>query len=264
MLCENVVPLLSEYFDEALDSGTAIAVSQHLDRCQACRKELSGIVKVHNKLKSLTRGPAPDYLQDLVQLRLTEMRQNRWRVQCQDALELWWSRVRSTETMWYATKAVGTVMTAVLFFLLPCSINPISFEANSSMPERSVFSRDEKQQVALNVAAKLGMLSKEGQEELAKRHQPPVKAAIHQDYVSRFGESISENAQDYDFSVVTYVDRSGKGQGQNVLEHPNAQSFLDSFNKVISEGRFAPARKNGETVPSHMVLMFTKISVYPY
>jgi hypothetical protein len=265
MSCEKIVPLLSEYFDEALDSGTAIQVSQHLDQCAGCRKELSGIVKVHNTLRSVNGVPAPGFLRNLVQLRLAEMRQNGWRVQLRDSLELQWSRIRSTEVTWYATKALGTVMTAVLFFLLPCSINPINIEANSSVPERNVFSRVERQQVALNVAAKLGMLSKEDQKEIARPNQSAVvKPAIHEQYVSNFGESISKNGKDYDISVLTSVDRSGKGQGQNVLEHPNAQDFLNSFNKVISTGRFAPARRNGETVPSHMLLVFSKISVTAY
>jgi hypothetical protein len=261
MLCEKVVPLLSEYFDEALDSKTAIQVSQHLDQCAGCRTELSGIVNVHNKLRSMNAIPVPGYLRDLVQLRLAEMRQNRWRVQLQDALELQWSRIRSTEAMWYATKALGTVMATVLFFLLPCSINPINIEANSSAPERNIFSPDERQQVAMNVAAKMGMLDKEGQAKLANRYQPSVKPAIHEQYVANIGKSISQDASDYDFSVVTYIDRSGKGQGQNVLEHPNAQTFLDKINKVISSARFAPGKKNGETVPSHILLIFSKISV---
>jgi hypothetical protein len=262
MLCERVVPLLSEYFDEALDPGITIQVSQHLDQCAGCRKELSGIVKVHDKLRSMHGVAAPDYLKDLVHLRIADMRRNSWRAQLKDSLELRWSRIRTTEGMWYASKAMGTVLTAVLFFLIPCSINPLSIEANSSVQERNIFSRAEKQQVALNVVAKLGMLSKEDKKELIKPNLFEVKPAIHEQYVSNFGQSISQDGKDYDFGAVIYVDSSGMGQAQNVIEHPNAQNFLDSFNKVISAGRFAPARKNGEAVPSHIILMFTKISVY--
>lgn len=261
MLCKNAVPLLSEYFDEALDSRTTIQVSQHLDQCAGCRKELSGIINIHNKLRSMSPVAAPDYLRDLVQLRLTEMRQSRWRIQLRDALELRWSRIRSTEAIWYATKALGTVMTAVIFFLLPCSINPINIEASSSAPERNIFSYVNRQQVALNVAAKLGMASKEDKKEIAKPNQVTVKPAIHDQYVSNLGESISKEGNDYDFSVVASIDRSGNGQVQNVLEHPNDQSFHNKFNKVVSTARFAPAKKNGEAVPSHMLLIFTKISV---
>lgn len=262
MLCEKVVPLLSEYFDEVLDSTIAIQISQHLNQCAGCRKELSGIVQVHDRLRSMGGAPAPHFLRDLVRLRLAEMLNNGWRTQLRDALELRWSRIRTTEGIWYATKALGTVMTAVLFFLIPCSINPINIEADSSVPERNIFSRVEKQQVALNVAAKLGMLSEEDRKGLTRPNLPAVKPAIHDQYISNFGQSISQDGNDYDFSVVTYVDRSGKGQIQNVLEHPYAQSFLSSFNKVISAGRFTPARKNGEAVPSHMILIFSKISVY--
>jgi hypothetical protein len=262
MLCKRVIPLLSGYFDEVLDAETAKQVSQHLDGCARCRKELRGLSAVHSKLSSLNGVRAPEYLRDLVQLRLVNLSKNSWRAQLRNALERRWSLIRTTEGIWYMTKAVGTILTSVFFFLIPCSINPLEIEANSSMPERSVYTRAEKQQVALNVVAKLGMLPQAAQKELARRRQPAIKPAIHDQYLSNFGESISQDGNDYDFSVVTYVDRSGQAKIQNVLDHPNAQSFLDSFNKVISSGRFTPARENGEAVPSHMLLMFTKISVY--
>ena len=57
MLCEKVIPLLSEYFDEVLDAETAIQVSQHLDQCVRCRKELSELSAVHDRLRSLKRRP---------------------------------------------------------------------------------------------------------------------------------------------------------------------------------------------------------------
>jgi hypothetical protein len=264
MLCTKVIPLLSGYFDEILDDDAEIQVSQHLDQCTSCRKELDDLSAVHDKLKSLKGIQAPKYLRNMVQLRLASMDQDRWPMRIQNTFERRWSIMRSTEGMWYMSKALGIVMTAVFFFLIPCSINPLEIEANSSIVDRSIYTRAEKQRVALNVVAKLGMLPKDVQEELARPRQAVVsKAAIHEKYLSRFGESFSQDGNDYDFAVVTYVAPNGKAQGQNVLEHPNAQNFLNSFNKVISSGRFVPARENGgEAVPSHMLLMFSKISVY--
>jgi hypothetical protein len=265
MLCAKVTPLLSGYFDEVLDDDNSIQVSQHLDQCTSCRKELDDLSAVHNKLKSLKGIQAPEFLRNMVQLRLADMDQDRWPVRIQNTLERRWSIIRTTEGMWYMSKALGIVMTAVFFFLIPCSINPLEIEANSSVADRAVYTRAEKQRVALNVVAKLGMLPKDVLKELARVRQPVVvKPAIHEKYLSRFGESFSQDGNDYDFAVVTYVAPNGKAQGQNVLEYPNAQNFLNSFNKVISSGRFAPARENGgEAVPSHMLLMFSKISVYP-
>jgi len=153
-------------------------------------------------------------------------------------------------------------MAAVFFLLIPYTINPLDVEAENAMPGRHVYTLAQKQQVALSVVAKLGMLPKEAKMELARRRKAPVKSAIHEQYLYNFAQTISQDGNDYDFSVMTYVDQSGQGKAQNVLEHPNAQSFLTSFNKVVSSGRFAPARENGEAVPSHMLLMFSKISVY--
>jgi hypothetical protein len=262
MQCEKVLPLLSEYFDESLDADTEIQVSQHLDQCTDCRKELDDIHTVHCKLKSLKGVQVPEYLRNLVHLRLADMAQDRWRVRIQNALERRWSIIRTTEGMWYMTKALGIIMTSVFFFLIPNSISPLQIETNSSLPERAVYTQAEKQRVAMNVLANLGMLPKDAQKELARPKQPETKPAIHDQYVSNFGQSISQEGNDYDISVLAYVDRSGQGTIQNVLEHPNDRSFRDSIDKVISSGRFAPARENGEAVSSHMLLIFSKISVY--
>jgi hypothetical protein len=265
MLCDKVTPLLSGFFDEVLDADTSIQVSQHLDQCASCRKEFDDLSAVHSKLKSLKGIQAPEYLRNMVQLRLANLDQERWPAQIRNTLERRWSIIRTTEGLWYMSKALGIVMTAVFFFLIPCSINPLEIEANSTIVDRAVYTRAEKQRVALNVVAKLGMLPKDVREELAKTRQPVVvKPALHEKYLSRMGESISQVGKDYDVAVVTYVAPNGKARGQNVLEHPNDQNFLNNFNKVISYGQFAPARENGgEAVPSHVLLMFSKVSVYP-
>ncbi len=265
MQCKKVIPLLSEYFDESLDADTAIQVSQHLDQCAGCRTELDEISAVHDRLKSLKGVQAPEYLHNLVRLRLANMDQDRWRVRIQNTLERRWSIIRTTEGMWYMTKALGIIMTSVFFFLIPNSISPLPIDANSSLSERAVYTQAEKQRVALNVLANLGMLHKEEHRELTQSDKAVTKPAINEHYLSNFGQSISETGKDYEFSAVTYVDPRGEGKVQNVLGHPDAESFVNSFNEVVSAGRFAPAtKKNGEAVPSYMVLMFHKISVYEY
>jgi hypothetical protein len=262
MLCKKVLPLLSEYFDEVLDTETAIQVSQHLDQCARCRKELSGLSAVHDKLKTLSGVRAPEYLYDLVEQRCINLSKHGWRIEFRNALERRWSLIRTTEATWYMTKALGAVMASVFFLLIPYTINPLEVAASPTMLERHVYTRAEKQRVALNVVANLGMLPKGAKNEITKPRQPAVKSAIHDQYLSNFAGTIAQDGSDYDFSVITYVDRSGQGKVQNVLEHPNAQSFLNSFNKVVSSGRWTPARENGEAVPSHMLLMFSKISVF--
>jgi hypothetical protein len=256
MLCEKVLPLLSEYFDEVLDADSAVQVSQHLDQCIRCRREFRSLSDLHGRLRSLGGVQAPEHLRHLVQYRLANRHRHAWRADLLNALERRWSIIRTTEGMWYWTRVLGTVMASVFFFLISSAISPFLGEASAPVTGRDEFTPAFMQELSPNVLSRLGML-------------PPPKirvtksdAAIDAQCLSNVGQSISQTGNDYDFSVVTYVDRSGMAKSQNVLEHPNDQNFLDNFNKVISGTRFAPARKNGETVPSHIILMFSKMSVY--
>ena len=88
MLCKTVLPLLSEYFDGVLDTDTEIRVSQHLDQCISCRREYKSLSALHAKLSSFRRIQAPEYLQHLVQHRISEMKLDTWRSRLQNALEL--------------------------------------------------------------------------------------------------------------------------------------------------------------------------------
>jgi len=252
MLCENVLPLLSEFFDEVLDADSAVQVSQHLGQCVGCRREFDSFAALHDRLKSLKKVQAPEYLRGLVQHRLS---QEPWRARLRNELARYWSIIRTTEGMWYATRALGTVMASLFFFIISSSINPLYMQTESSVNTTGWASL--RPEVGASVLKKLGM------------PQLPLKmaggsdpAAINDRTLYNFGQSISESGADYDFFLVAYVDRNGLGKIQSVVEHPNAESFLTSFNKVVSSGRFAPARKNGAAVPSYMVLSFSKISVW--
>jgi len=256
MLCKKVLPLLSEFFDEVLDADTAVQVSQHLSQCINCRKEFNSLSAIHAKLESLGQVPAPQSLRHLVHHRLANMHQDSWRVRLQSELERCWSKIRTIEGMWYATRALGTVVTSLFFLLMARAFSPYYIDGNAPVEEPKVPLSAYGQQVGKHVLARLGMLPPQ------KLYTYKRDPAINGQYLSNFGQSISQAGDDYDFSVVTYVDRSGLAKIQSVVEHPNAESFLNDFNKVISSGRFAPARKNGEAVPSYMVLMFSKISVY--
>ncbi len=256
MLCKKVVPLLSEYFDNVLDAVTTVQVSQHLGQCLQCRKELKSLSALHGKLRSLNGVQAPEYLDRLVQRRLNSMHQNSWRNRLRNELERRWSRIRTTEGMWYVTRALGTVMTSVFFFLIARTISPLYIDVNAPVEERKVLLSAYGQQVGKHFLANFGMLPPQ------RTYSYKSVPAINHQYLKSFGESISQDGDDYDFSLLTYVDRSGQAVAQSVVEHPNAESFLNDFNKVISSGRFAPAKKDGEAVPSYMILMFSKISVY--
>ena len=261
MECKTIISLLSEYIDGVLDAALTAQVSQHLHQCLRCRKEFKSLSAIRTRLAALKRAEAPEYLGDLVQLRIADMHKNRWHVQLRNALEVRWSKIRTTERIWYMTRAAGTIMTAVLFFLIPYSIDPLIIGADDSNMERTSYTMNEKKQVALNLYRNLGLLSPEAQKGISRGRQTLVKPAINNQYVSHFGESISQDGGDYDFSVMMSIDRSGRAEAESVIEHPYAQNFLENFNKVLSPAIFAPGRKNGKLVDSRMIMIFSKVSV---
>jgi hypothetical protein len=261
MECKKVFPLLSEYMDGVLDAALTEEVSQHVHHCIQCRKELKSFSAVRARLGALNKVQAPAFLGDLVRFRLADMRKNRWQVQLRDALEFRWSRIRTTERIWYMTRAAGTIMTAVFFFLIPYSIDPLNIEANASNSERTAYTINEKQLLSLNFGAKMGMLPEEAQKGIPVGRQSQVKPAINNQSLSNLGGSIAQDGDDYEFSVMTSIDRSGQAEAKSVIEYPNAKNFLESFNKVLSPTIFAPGRRNGKAVDSNMLLIFSKISV---
>jgi hypothetical protein len=258
MLCKKVLSLLSEYFDEILDADTAVQVSQHLDQCIHCRKELESLSCLHDKLRSVKKSPAPEYLHHLVRHRLAALQQDSWQKRLQNELERRWSKIRTTEGMWYATRALGTVVASVFFFLISISISPYFINVNAPVNAPSVLISSYGQEVMMNVLPRLGLLPSEAVQ------KPTAKsdAAINDLYLMDYGQSISQTGKDDSFTVVTEVDRSGSAKIKKVLEHPEDQSLLNTFNEMISSARCRPASENGQSVPAYLILMFSKISVY--
>jgi hypothetical protein len=257
MLCEKVLPLLSEYFDEVLDAETAIQVSQHLDQCARCRKELSGISAVHDRLRSLNGIRAPEYLHDLVNHHVVSLSKNSWRAQLRQTLERQWSLFRTIDGTWYANRILGTIMTAMLVVLIANGINPIPVEATSPKPDRVVNPTDYSKRVFRNVQARLG--------------RPPAKvppgrdiqlSAIHYSYLDELGKSNPQHAEDDTLAVVATIDPMGRSKLQTVVEPPSDQNLLRGVNEVISTARCRPASKNGQAVSSYLVLIVSRIYVY--
>jgi hypothetical protein len=253
MLCKTVLQRLSEYFDEVLDADTAVEVSQHLRQCLSCRKEYDSLVTLHCRLKSLQRVEAPEYMEALVRLRISQEIENPWHERLRDWLDLCWSRIRTTEGMWYWTRALGTVLTCICFLL----INPIYFGL-SQPPERALLPSAYTQQVGLNVLQKLGMLPAEE----SKRPQARIKPAINDAYLVNFAQNMPGTMEDDSVSVVATVDSNGAATIKNVLQYPADRNLLSNFNEMISSARCRPASQNGKAINSHMVLTFSRISVW--
>jgi hypothetical protein len=253
MLCKTVLQRLSEYFDGVLEADAAVEVSQHLRQCLGCRREYDSLVALHSRLKSLRRVEAPEYMEALVRLRITRETEDVWHKRLRDWLELCWSRIRTTEGMWYWTRALGTVLTSICFLL----INPIYFDVNQPS-YRALLPAVYTQQVGLNVLQKLGMLPPEE----SKGPQVRTEPAINPLYLVSFAQNMPGSDEDDTVSVVAVVDSNGAAKIKNVLQYPTDRNLLSNFNEMISSARCRPASHNGKAVDSHMVLTFSRISVW--
>ena len=262
MLCKNVLPLLSEYLDDVLDSDMAVQVAQHLDQCPHCNREFESLSAVRTALGSLKGVQAPKYLHSLVQHRVASIERDSWRLRLQNGLERRWSRIRTTERMWFATKAIGLVMACVFFFVISSSISLYYIDANSPVTPRSTLVPSNYfQQFALIFLSKFGMHPEQGIESEPEQN---IKsdAAVSYAVLLDIAQSIPQEGEDYTLFAWTDVDERGSQKMRSVLERPEDKSLLSSFSEKIVAARCRPATRNGQAVPSHLIYLFNTISVY--
>lgn len=254
MLCEKVLPLLSEYFDGMLDEDSTLLVSQHLSRCALCRREYDGISEIHNRVNRIGREPAPPYLNRLVEQRLADEWTERWSASLRNELERWWSKIKTTDAMWYVTRAMGTGLMSLCFLLTTSSVAPTYIEAGSVAEEALALTPVYRQQVRKGVLKSFGIPA-QGQRQVKRN------ADLNEIYFVNYGQSIPPSGKNDTFSVVTEVDRSGAATIQNILEYPADEDLLTTFAEMISSARFRPASRNGESRSSHVVFMVSKVMV---
>jgi hypothetical protein len=258
MQCEKVLSLLSEYIDEALDADKVVQISQHFQQCSNCQVELKRISTLRNKLKLLGNIQAPPYLYNLIQHRLTDEKQDTWRISLRSALEYRWSRIRTTEALWYVTRALGTITACLFLFMITSAINPTYIKADSSPWAGNIFNSAYQRDVGKGVIRNLGLASMDTIKRPGDRRDP----MINNQYFVEFGQSASFNEQEDDFSVLAVVDRNGAAKIQDVIKYPEDKNLLNEFNNVITSARFHPAIENGRAVTKPIVMIFSKISVY--
>jgi|WetSurMetagenome_2_1015567.scaffolds.fasta_scaffold128995_2 hypothetical protein len=254
MLCKNALPLLSEFSDEVLDADLSVQISQHLDQCGSCRRELESLSILQGKLKSLKGIQAPEFLGSLVEHRIAEIQRNSWRRDLRNELERTWSKIRTTEGTWYITRALGTVMTSLFFFLIWGNNIPSSFIEDSM--KRDFITPADRQQAYQEFLRKMGLPP-----------DPKIRVitsnpAIHEIYLKDMGESMSTPGKDDSASVLAAIDPLGSGKIQSVLKRPNDQQILNNINDMITKARYRPASQNGKPVPSHMIFNVDKVTVY--
>lgn len=191
-------------------------------------------------------------------MRVVSVEQRGWGAWFREAWQYRWSRIRTTQKLWYLTRILGTTMTLFFFLVLSSAMSPISIDLPEQISERVGTSQQIRQQLGVSVLKSLGLLSKEAQ----RRPISPSEPMINDLYLLNFGQSASRAGSDDSFSVVTMVDRSGAATIQNVIEYPADSTLLSNFNSMLVSARCRPASQNGRAVSSHLVLTFSKISVY--
>jgi hypothetical protein len=217
MRCKNVSSQLSSYLDEMLDTTTTLQISEHLKSCESCRLDHRRLTLLREKLRGLDRLEAPPYLRHLVQLRVESAEQENWRVSLRNALEYRWSKIRSTERMWFLARIAGLVATCVFFLVISAAMNPMSIQFRSPGYERSGGAVNVGMQLSMSVLKNLGLMPLEAQ----RRPISPSEPRINDLYLLNFGQSaLMTESRDDTFSVVTMVDRSGAAKIQGVLEYP--------------------------------------------
>ena len=248
-------------FDEVLDSDTAVQVSQHLDRCLSCRREYRSISELHDNLKSLGKVQAPEYLNKLVQHRVSALKRDSLRTRLQNNVELRWSRVRTIDRTWYLTRALGTVMACVLFIAIASSMAPF-LSVNASNPGQGrLVPTDYFSQVGLSVLSIFGMFPKQNIA-VVPELETKSDAAMSDEYYRLFGESISQTGGDDSLFVLMDIDETGIPKTRSVLEYPEDEGLWSTFSEIILSARCRPATRNGKTVPSNLIFLFNTVSVY--
>jgi anti-sigma factor RsiW len=138
MKCENVLKHLSWFVDDLTDRDEADRMSRHLNQCSACHREFNRLLELRRKLGALDHIVPPDYLKHLIDLQLDTAARQPWLERLRTAWEYRWSKIRTTEGMWYLTRLMGTATTFVFFLVISAAVSPIylSFD-QQQMSERT-------------------------------------------------------------------------------------------------------------------------------
>jgi hypothetical protein len=246
------------FLDEVMEPNLAAEVAQHLRACSTCNQEFVRLKKLRHALNSLPPVATPDYLRDLVERRIIAARQYSWRNSLQSALEYQWSKIRTTEGIWYLTRLTAVMATLVLFIAISSAMNPMDLEFGDQLTSRGVRAQAlRSQQLAVGVLTNMGMPPVEAQ----KRPISPSDPKINDLNLVNLGESALTAAHDDTISVFTVVDRNGKAKVQRVLEYPADESVLTAVTDWLMSTNWRPASRNGRAVDSQLVLTFSKVYV---
>jgi hypothetical protein len=258
MKCATVLELLSCFADGMLGGDAASEVSLHLQACPACQREFARTKELRQALRSLHPVEAPRHLRNLVAMKIETARRHSWRTDLRHAWEYRWSRIRTTEGLWYLTRLMGAMATFVLFIYISSSMNPI-LGFNVSLADQGSLSRALRPlQLAIGIQRNLGMMPLDVPKKTIRSSDPK----INDQYLANLAENAARSQQDDMVTVVAVVDRSGSAKVENVLDYPEDDSLLSEFTDMIMLAPWRPASQNGKAVDQKLVLSFSRVNVY--
>ena len=255
MNCRQVRKKLSPLLDERFPMAVMGSVRDHLDVCVPCRAEWDRLVAVQSQLRSLRTQHAPASLRRVVEFGVGEWTKGGPSGELRSELERLWSKVRTTDRVWYLAKISGVAVTFVFFFAIYSALTPIALVSEGN-GVASANSQNLTQDLADNVLRNLGYLP------LHAIRRPISSPMINDLYLLNFGQNASRRQGDDSFSVVTLVDRNGEATIRDVLEYPADNELLVDFYDMIVSARYRPASLDGRAVDSHLVHTYNRVSVY--
>jgi len=213
---------------------------------------------LQNGLRKLQPVRTPAYLRDLVEIKIRATRQDSWRSALRSAFEYRWSRIRTTEGMWYLTRLSGVMATVIMFIAICASVSPMNLEFVDQLSARGAMSQTQRsQQLGIGVLTHLGITSTQAQRIPISSSGPKINDLN----MVNFGQSAPSTAQDDTVSVVAIVDRNGTAKIQDILEYPADESLLSAYAQMIMSANWRPASRNGRAVDSQVPLTYTRIYV---
>lgn len=258
MRCEKVLGNLSLFLDGMLEDEPSAWVAQHLRDCSECNREFARLKSLQDGLRKLQPVQTPAFLRDLVETKIRAARQDSWRSALRSAFEYRWSRIRTTEGMWYLTRLSGAMATVVMFIAICAAMSPMNLEFVDQFSVRGAMSQTQRsQQLGIGVLRNLGITSTQDQ----KIPISPRGPKINDLNMVNFGQSAPGTAQDDTVSVVAMVDRRGAAKIRDILEYPADESLLSAFAEMIMSANWRPASRNGRAVDSQLVMTFSRVYV---
>ncbi len=257
MNCRQVMKKLSPLLDERLPRALVGSVRDHLEVCVSCQAEWDGLVAVQSQLRSLRTQRVPESMRRVVEFGVGELSKGGPSGELRSELERLWSRMRTTDRVWYLAKISGVAATLVFFFAIYSALTPIALVSDGK-GVASAHSQNLMQDLADNVMRNLGYLPLHAIRRPISSSQPMINDL----YLLNFGQNASRRQGDDSFSVVARVDRNGEATIRGVLEYPADNELLVNFYELIDSARYRPASLDGRAVDSHLVHTYNRISVY--